>query len=424
MENLYNRHEIADKVYFTSITDDKFKINRVSVIFITQLSKNAAVNAVIPRLLTKFSAKLDTMTKLNKKLAELYSASLNWNVWVDGDYQLFDISIIVLNNRYSLNGEDILGESVNILLDCLFDPLLENGAFPIQSLELEKQNLMDDNDAEINNKTQYAYLKAYEEAFRGEPAEIRWGGKNDEVKAITAETAMEAYRRMLSEMRIEIICAGESDFDGLDKIFADAFGRIDRKPEKLIGSRISEAKPEPVRFTESLSIEQSKLVIFHKTPYRRRYPLMVMQALYGGPESSKLFQNVREKMSLCYYCFSRCGYSKGFISTECGVDEKNLARTEQECLNQLKELTEGRFGKDELNKIKLHIINTIRLSQDTVSGIASRCLSSILYPEIACSVEESIDQINAVSREEIIEAARTLVPDTVFILRSEKEAAE
>ena len=423
MENLYNRRKIADEVYFTSITDTKFKINRIGVMFITDLSENAAVNAVIPRLLTKCNAKL-TMPQLNRRLAELYSANLSWSVYADGDYQLSEMSTAVLNNKYALDGEDILKEAAQILLDCIFDPYLENGLFPAQSLELEKQNQIDDNDAEINNKTQYAYLKAYEEAFRGEPAEIRWGGKNSEVEAITPGSAVKAYERMIKNTRVEIICVGESDFAGMDSIFAEAFGKIERCPEKLVPTKRSSAKPEPARFTETLDIEQSKLVMFHKTDYNSRFPLIVMQSLYGGTESSKLFSNVREKMSLCYYCYSRAGYAKGYVTTECGVDENNLARTEAECLNQLEEIKKGNFTDEDVNKCKLYLVNGLRSSVDTVSGVGSKCLSGILYPEQAIPISEMIERVNAVTRYEIIEAANSLIPDTVFILRSDKEAAE
>jgi len=423
LENLYNRRKIADEVYFTSITDPKFKINRISVMFITNLSENAAVNAVIPRLLTKCNEDL-SMAELNRRLAELYSASLSWSVFADGDYQLSEISMIVLNNKYALDGEDILKESARILLDCIFRPYFENGYFPEQSLELEKQNQMDDNDAEINNKTQYAYLKAYEEAFRGEPAEIRWGGKNEEVEAVTPEAALEAYRRMISETRIEIICVGESDFPGMDRIFSDAFGKIERRPGKFIPTKVSPAKTEPLRFTETLDIEQSKLVMFHKTTSRSRYPLMVLSSLYGGTESSKLFSIVREKMSLCYYCYSRLGYAKGFLTTECGVDEKNIGRAEAECLNQLEDIKKGSFTEEDINKCKLYIVNGLRSSVDTINGVSSKCLTGILYPDNAIPIDEMVNRVNAVTKEEIIEAANTLTPDTVFILRSDKEAAE
>ena len=424
MENLYNRRKIADEVYFTSVTDKKFKVNKISITFITGLSDKVSENAIIPRMLVKCNENLDTMAKLNRRLSELYSADLSWSVNPWGDYQLLQLGANVLDNRYALDKEDLLRETLDIFLDCLFKPYFEDGFFPKQSFEIEKQNQKDDNDAEINDKTRYAYLRAFEGAFRDEPAAIRWGGTNEQVDAVSDSDAIAAYKRMISEMRAEIICVGESDFSGIAEIFAEAFSKIVRRPEKLADVIVSEPKAEPLRITETLDVEQSKLVMFFKSAegYRERYPLFLMQSLYGGTESSKLFSNVREKMSLCYYCYSRMGYEKGYISAECGVEEANLEKAEKECLNQLAEIANGNFTDDEVEKVRLYMINNIRSVRDTLYGIGSVCLSDILSPRWAASVDEHIARLNAVTREQIIEAAKSMRLDTVYILRSDKEA--
>ncbi|MBP5604475.1 MAG: insulinase family protein, partial [Ruminiclostridium sp.] len=134
MNNEYNRREITDNVFFTSVTDKKFKINKITVCFIFPLSEDASVNAVIPRLLTKCNEKLDTMAEFNRRLAELYSASINWTVLADTDYQICELSDVVLADKFALNGEKISEEIVGILLDCIFSPYFENGFFPQGSL--------------------------------------------------------------------------------------------------------------------------------------------------------------------------------------------------------------------------------------------------------------------------------------------------
>lgn len=425
LENFCNRREIAQNVYITSITEKKFKVDRISVIFITPLSKEtAAVNSVIHRMLSKNSEEYPTLAALNRRLSELYSATLGINVRSDGDLQLCELNITVLSDRYALDGEKILRETLDILIGCLFSPLLENGEFPYDSLELEKQNQMDDNDAEINDKTFYAFVKGYEAAFRGEPAEVRSSGRNEDVALITQQSAMKAYRSIIGTMRTEIICVGESDFSGISDIFAEAFGKVKRDPAPDLVNRVSTPKSEVMRITETLDVEQSKLVMFFKTPLRNKYALLVMTNLYGGTETSKLFSNVREKMSLCYFCYSRLGYKKGYITAECGVDKENLEKTEQECLNQLKEIADGNFTDEEIANIKLDITNNILMAQDTVTGIAARTLSGILYPECAISVQEAISEANAVTREQIIEAARSLTLDTVYILTNEPEGGD
>ena len=418
MSSLNNRRSIADDVYFTSVTDKKFKVNRVTVIFLSKLSEDAAVNAVIPRILSNCNENLDTMAKLNRRLSELYETSITWSVRADADYQFCELSATVLADKFALDGEKILAEATKILIDCIFHPYLENGAFPVQSLEREKQNQIDDNDAEINDMTQYAYMKGYEEAFRGEPAEIRWGGTNEQVSAITVESAMRAYRRMISEMRAEVICVGESDFDGISDMFAEAFGSIERRPAGLAETDISPVKSAVSRTEEVFDIEQSKLVLFFKTPLRDKYKLLVTQMLYGGTETSKLFLNVREKMSLCYFCYSRLGYAKGFMCAEAGVDVKNLEKAEQECLSQLSDIAKGDFTDDDIMHTKLDITNNLLTVRDTVSGIASHTLLCILFPESAFSIEEAVKKVGSVTREDIIEAAGSMTLDTVYILRS------
>ena len=420
MKKIYNRHSIADEVYFTSITDKKFKINSIAVYFISEMSHNAAENAVLTRMLTKCCEKYDTMAKLNRRLSELYSAGLNWSVSVQDDCQLCGIYATMLDNRFALDGEDIMRETAEILADCIFDPHFENGQFPEQDIEIEKQNQIDDNDSEINDKSRYAYLKGLEEAYKGEPAALRWGGTNEEVDAVTGEALLDAYRRMISETRVEVICTGESTFGGIEKIFADAFKKAGRNAKHLPVSRISPVKPAVSRVTEILDIEQSKLVMMFKSPLRKPYDLLVTEHLYGGTESSKLFLNVREKMSLCYYCISGIQYGKGLMSVNCGVAPENLAKAEEECMNQLKSIAEGDFTDEEVENVKLYIINTYRASADTVSGISGKCLGAVLCPDVDVDIEEKIRRVRAVTRDDIIEAAKSFALDTVFILRPEE----
>ena len=420
MKNIYNRHSIADEVYFTSITDKKFKINSIAVNFVTEMSHSAAENAVLTRILTKCCEKYNTMAKLNRRLSELYSAGLNWSVSVHEDYQLCTVYATMLDNRFALDGENIMRETAGILVDCIFSPNLEDGRFPEQDIAIEKQNQTDDNDSEINDKTRYAYMKGLEEAFRGEPAALRWGGTNEEVGRITGDDLMKAYRRMISETRAEIICTGESDFKGIEEIFADAFAKAGRSAKPLTESNVSPLKPEASRITETLDIEQSKLVMMFKTPLRKPYDLLVTEHLYGGTESSKLFMNVREKMSLCYYCLSGLQYGKGLVSVNCGVAPENLAKAESECLNQLGMIAAGDFTDEEVENVKLYIINSYRASNDTVSGISGKCLGAILCPDADVDVEEKIRKVRAVTREDIIEAAGSFKLDTVFILRPEE----
>ena len=386
------------------------------MLFITSLSEQAAENAVIPRMLSKCCERYPTMAELNRRLSELYSASVTWSCSAFGDEQILELDAAALGSRFALDNEDIVGETAKILRDCIFAPYFEDGLFPAGSLDIEKKNQIDFNNAEINDKSFYAFFKAYQEAVKGEPARLRATGTNEDTEAITPESALAAYRRMTAAAPVEIICIGESDFDGVEKIFTDAFRSLERKAAKRTFSRKSPPKSELSRVNEKLDIEQSKLVMIFKTPVKNRFALNVMSGLYGGTELSKLFTIVREKMSLCYYCYSMGDRIKGMLTVRCGVDAKNLDKAEKECLSQLEEIKKGNFTDDDIEKVKLDTINTLRSSYDTINGTLARSLAWILCEEEPMTTDEYVERISAVSREDIIEAADSLVLDTVYTL--------
>ncbi len=424
MSNLINRHEIADNVYFSSITDSRFKLNKVSVTFVTGLSnETAALNALVPCLLSKCNDKFRTMAQLNKKLSGLYAANLDCSIRKDGDLQYIGLYVTVIDNAFALYGEDIMTEAVTILKDCIFSPFLENGLFPKGAVEIEKQNQIDDNNAEINDKTLYSLKRAYEAAFKGEPAETGALGKNEDIEKITSESALSRYRKILETMRVEIVCTGCSDFVDTEKLLAEAFRGIKRTSSPSPVNSISKAKNDVLRITERLDIEQSKLVILFKSDMRNKPALMVMAALYGGTESAKLFKVVREEMSLCYYCYSRLGYNKGVMTVESGVDSKNLEKAEAECLNQLNEIVKGNFSDEDIEKTKLSLLNSFSSVNDGVSTTLNWYFSRIMDNDII-TPEEMAERVNAVTREEIIEAAASMKTDTVFILTSEDKEEE
>lgn len=424
MKEPLNRKKIAEGVNFSAFTDNRYKLNKISVLFMCSLTEEgAAVNALVPSLLSLCCERFNTMAALNKKLAGMYSASLGCFARKAGDIQYVGLNIASIDSRYAIDGEDVATEAAELLRDCLFEPYLPDGLFPAKNVELEKQNQIDDNNAEINNKSVYAYRKACAAAFRGEPAAINVLGENKDIGKITPEAALEAYRGMLETMNVEIICAGCGDFSYAEKIFSEAFGKINRTGERQLSSKPSKPRDEVQRVTENLEVEQCKLVMVFKHDCKNLPALMVMSMLYGGTESSKLFTVIREKMSLCYYCCSRTDDFKRAMTVECGIDVKNLEKTESGCIKLLEDVAKGDFTDDEIKNTKLYILNLLRAVYDNINSVSSWYLTGILKNDII-SPEEMAERITAVTREEIAEAAASMKLDTVYVLAPERKGEE
>lgn len=424
MEQKFQRREIADDVFFSRYIDPRFKINRISVVFIdTPDKKRAGLNALIPSILSRSNSEYPTMRALNERLAELYAATLCNYVRKIGDTQIMELYADALDDFYAIDGEKILSQISKLICGCLFKPVLENGCFPEKTVETQKQNQIDDNDAEINDKATYAFRRGTEITYENEPAAISVFGENDLVREITPKAAYEHYLEMLERFNIEIICVGSGDFSEAEEIFCSEFSKINRRPFPRPVDTLSVSKKKISEVVEKMDVTQSKLFMSYKSDSSNKNALRVMSALLGGDVSSKLFTVVREKLSLCYYCYSNIYPSKGALIIQSGVENENLDKARAAISEQISEIRKGNFTDEDLAKIKRSIANDLRSANDRTSVIFSWYLNRILDGEII-TLEEHIERLEAITREEIIEAAKSLTADSVYIITSNEEADE
>jgi predicted Zn-dependent peptidase len=417
--NILNRKEIVPGIFISLITDPRFKQNRVSVSFLTQLNEDkASVNAVIGKLLTNSCEEYPDLRSLNARLSSLYAARLSESVGSLGDTQYIEIALKTIDSRYALEGEDILEEGLAVLMGCLFNPLTENGGFKPSVTENEKQACIDAIEAELNDKRVYSVRRATRLLCKGEPSAVYDRGTIEKVSAVTPKSAYQAYQSLLKTARIEIVCVGCNDFYTTGETFRKAFTKIERAATEDCFSQLSPPKAEALSHTEEMEVNQSKMVLGFKTCSGADYDinaLTVMSKIYGGSATSKLFTKVREEMSLCYYCWAKFYAVKGLMLCECGVESDKIDTAKAEILAQLQLMRSGSFSDDEMNHAQLSLQNDLKIVNDSLSGIKTWYLSHIYRCDII-SPEQAIDRYLKVTRDQIIKAADSIVLDTVYLL--------
>jgi len=418
--DLLNRKEIANGVFLSRLTDARFKKNRVSVCFLNQLDRESvSVKAVVPKILTNSCRRYPDLRSLNARLSALYAARLTESDTNMGDTGCVSVEITVVDDRYALDGESILEEGINILLDCVLDPLLENNAaFKPSVVETEKQSVIDLILAELNEKREYAIKRAIEVLCEGEPFACR--ATVEAVGEVTPESAYAAYINMLETSRIEIFCVGCNDFINAEKTLTEAFKPVKRAGMDDCHSSISRLKAETVTQTDKMDVNQSKMVIGFKTDSGDIDATTLMTKIYGGSATSKLFENVREKMSLCYYCWAKYNYCKGTLIAESGVETANIEKAKSEIMNQLDIIKKGGFTDEEVLHARLSLRNDLKSLNDRLSGIGTWYLIRIYVCDIV-TPEAMIERYSSVTRERIIKAAESVKLDTVYILTGEQE---
>ncbi|MDE6657331.1 MAG: insulinase family protein [Oscillospiraceae bacterium] len=415
--------DLCEGVQLTCITEPKFKTSDIAVVMLMPAEpEHYAKWSLAHSILLNSCKKYPSVAEMSKKLQELYGSHINGSIFVSGDVFHMNFTISAIADSYALNGEKLRQEVTEFLLECLLHPLLnsDNNAFTEQAFQTELQDLLDMIGGEINDKRSYASKRLKEIAFAGEIASYTCYGTKEEALALTPEIVYQAYLEFLEKAKILIYYVGSENALELENLFLNAF-----KPRKLqdLGFYATSAcKSEPVVVRESMNVNQCQLMLALKSNQNPTAEQLHMTSLMlGGAPFSLLFSNVREKLSLCYYCSSKNIRPKNSIVISSGVSAENLETTQKAILEQLELLQKGEFDDMLLINAKRYIINALRLTGDTPSSCVAEALERFIREDHA-SVEERIALFEQVTKEDIIATANTLQLDSVYILEQEATA--
>ena len=417
MSNSKIREKITDGIYITTINDKKFNVNTIGIRFISKVDeKKASAYSLVTRVLQTSNSKYTTRTMLTKELARLYGAGISQSVFRLGDCQAFYLGANCVCDRYALDNEEITNSVTEILLDCIFSPNLVNGVFNESDFEIIKQELIDNINNKINDKRGYAIDKALETVFQNEPAGVPLDGTVEVLEKINCAEAFKEYKEMLRTSRIEITVSGGGDFNETVKLIKSRFEGLEREFISSEFVSLSPVKEKAAEVDEKFDVLQSKMVIACKTDIKDPEQLKLFSLMFGGLPSSKLFMNVREKLSLCYYCASNIISEKSVMLIDSGVENSNIKNAKDEIFKQLDEMAKGSFSDDELNNAKTAVCGSLRSYNDSASGLATWWLTQLCVWNRDFSPEDAIEKYKSIKREDIIEAAKSFKLDTVYIM--------
>lgn len=416
---------IGEGIDVLSVPVNQFKTNEIALSLLMPLkAETASLNAILPMLLSRSSKKYKTLSELNTKLAYLYGAVLAPSVSKIGESQLLKLGITCVDDRFSLDDEKISKECVSLLLSLLFEPNFdENGNFYVEDIEREKRILTEKIDSEENEKRTYVLRKTEEIMFSGEPYAVNRFGTKDDVSNITKESALAAWKNVLKTSKVLLTVVGNVSVDEISNELKERFSNVEREYKNIPDAVFKPVAEKVNEVTESMDVKQGKLVLGFRVNMKpndsRTYAMRSFTDIFGGGPYSKLFANVREKMSLCYYCSARYIRKKSFVVIQCGCEEENMDKAVKEILNQLEEIKNGNF-EYEFNSSKAGLTDAINSVYDAPDSLENWYLLQ-MDDDVIKSPKESAEENNKVTKEQVIECANLLTLDTVYKLVSTGE---
>lgn len=412
-------NQICDGVNISYINISKFKISRLSfTVFVPLSRETAAVNAVLFSTLERCCRKYPDFSSFNKKLEELYGANIYSSANKIGEAQALTVSAVCINDNTTFDKSKVTMAVSELLSEIIFNPCLEGEKFREEDVLQAKRQVKETIQAEHNDKKIYAKRRCEELMFQDESFGISEYGKEEDVEKITAGDVFDAWENILGTAKIEIIALGDFDYNSVHKLFSDKFSEVKRQEVQKFSGVVKEGTGKVREFEDLSDVSQCKLVLGLRTgtkDEKHLFATKLMTALFGGTPTSKLFLNVREALSLCYYCSANFDRHKGVIFVESGIEQENMTRAKEEILKQLDEIKKGNFSDEELNETKMHLSQNLEKIEDSLTAIDGWYISQVLEKKVF-SPQTYASLITSITKSEVIEAANNVKLDTIYCL--------
>ena len=425
------RTEIMPGVWLSHLRSDKFKTACMSLTLLAQLKREtAAMNALIPYVLRRGTARLPDLESISARLDELYGTAIEPVVRRIGEIQCIGFYASLPEGAFLPDGQDVLYDTAALLGQFLLSPATRGGLLLPQYVDSERDKMLELIRSRINEKRSYSMIRCIEEMCCCEDFAVSRFGSEAECEAIRYQKLTKQYRTLLQTCPVELFYCGRAAEKQMSDALRDALMTLPRgELDYDIGTdvRMNALEAQPRFVEEALDVTQGKLVIGFRLGECMEEPdlaaLSVFNCVFGSGSTSKLFMNVREKLQLCYYASSLVDTHKGLLLVASGIEFEKREAVQEEIFAQLDAMRRGEISDEELNAARSGVASDLRALTDSQGDLEGFYLSQAL-DGTDCGPLELAELAETVSREDVIGIARSVECDLIYFLKGEEAGTQ
>ena len=420
---LLQKSVLGDNISLSSITTDKFKTGLLS--FSVTLEGERLVSPyalLLTELLQRATESYPKKALLQRKLDELYSASVSIRCIKAGKNRIFNFAAEILDNSYTTDNTDVASEICDVLYELMLCPLLDgNGLFDKECVEQEKRRVVTYLRSAINNPSRYATIRLSEMLRRDDDTLMTLEEMIDAVEKCDAKSLTEFYKKALTSRPVEVFYIGSLTQEEIGDRVMRRLSSLSPSKQSIVPSCSVYPERGCERKEEAMPISQGRLclgfcsdVLPNSEDY---YAMVIFNELFGGSPASKLFMNVREKMSLCYSCASYYNPTTGSVRVNAGISSQNREIAEKAILREFKNIQNGKISERELICAKNAVANSYREIYDCPADIASFYMNRKIFG-VDTTIEECREKFAKISADDVVRVANKTKLDSVYFLRA------
>ena len=416
------RENLAPGVFLNTLDAQKFNRCRITIRFqYPACRETATASAVLPLVLERCCADYPDMTLLSRRLAKLYGADLSVDNSTNGANRVLTVSVTGIKDEFALEGEDLTAEYADLVFGVAFRPYLVNGRFDEEAVAIERGKLRQQLQAEVNDKRLYCVRQARRRFFGDSLAGVERDGYLEEVDGVTPQLLTQVYEEMLCKASIEVTAIGAKDETVRRLLLAALEGRKREWQAPLPGLFMPRQQPD--HQVETMDMVQAKLCLLFTagrcTGAQEIAASRLAMALYGGSVTSRLFLNVREKQSLCYYCSSSYTSVTGCMMVDSGVEPANAQKAEAAILKELAQLCDGPITDEEMEDCRRGLLSSLESVEDSLSGLEGWYFAEIARGGPVSTPAQARAALEQVTKEQVRQVLRQFTLSVSYLLTPE-----
>lgn len=420
----YKSEEIKKNIKLHVIKTDKFKTDIVAVFLSIPLDKTTVTsNALLPAVLRRGTKNLSSQEEISIELENMYGATFDCGIEKTGDNQILKFYLEMVNDEFLPKTDKNLQNGLNLLLDIVFNPLINEESFLENYVETEKENLRKIIEAKKDNKDRFAYGRCIEEMYKNKTYGLYKFGYIEDLEKIDEKNLYEQYVHLIKNAKIDIFVSGNVNNEEVKKVInqnTQIISLTERMDIHLEAEDDNIEEKEEKIIEDKLDVTQGKLVIGTDVDLNEedaKYKIALYNVILGESATSKLFQNVREKESLAYTARSNYVRQKGNIYIRCGIEIENYEKAVKVIKEQLEDMKNGKFTDEDIENAKRYILAGLKTTREEQDSELSYYYGQEISGEFT-SFEEYEKKIKKVTREDVAKVANSVKINTIYFLRN------
>lgn len=409
------------------IKTDKFKTITMKVNFKRKLEKSEITyRNMLVNILGESTKEYPNKRLLDIACEDLYSLRYCVSSYISGNYNIMGFDITFLNEKYTESG--YLDKSVKFLANMIFKPNTEKKrnivSFKEDNYNMALNYLKDNIETLKEDTFNYSKIRMYENMEPDSKISYRGMGYLEDLEELTSKKLYDYYENVLNSDIIDIFVIGDVNTTSIKKSIEKNFSFLKtlKKPTESHFLEPAHKRLIPQNIKEAMDVNQSKLCIGckidHMTDFEKRYVLNVYSYILGGGTNSKLFQEVREKNSLCYYIGTSSQPLTSTLMIYAGINKDDYKKANTLIKQEFTNMKKGKFLDSDIIEAKITYINSLKEMEDSPISLIN------LYAGIEYlgghTIDERFININKVTKKDVMKLASKIHMDTIYLLEGDK----